>query len=619
MRIYPCAYYSIFHIRNTVKSTVTGIIYLFSRHYVENKEYMGFYYRTDLNVAGIFGGEGLPEEFWIKLYSYYFVCSMSYLVFRQINRIKDVLHIDENAVCQEVSSYFCFEGIGTFVELISAIRKEERSIEIYLNNLPYKNPPMIGAYANLLRDIPKIIFENSANEVMRNKHFIYMIDEFESLRDYQQKAILSLVKYADHYHTYIIGLRPLGLKIQATVGDEYIRETDDYSTYILDDANADYNTFALKVCDKRLELFYKKHFLEIDTPPTVNDFLDPKETIDEVGNIFKRESVRNEHSNRVKAFLDAFNVDDEEILNFFVEKPEQFYLVLLRLIKTHKKDNLINSAALLDEINGFQKMDSIHYNFVHNYKMALVYYLCRLYSRDKRYYGFNTIVNLSGNTLRYLLEMCNEIFLRMNRDSERFYEEPTPIDIDIQTAEINVVSKRRLEQIKAIPDIGPKMRQFMKTFGAISSLYHEDSRLAKWEANHFSIKSASYSNEEITAFLKECVFRGVLVQLEDNKIKVKNYVGYDQYIYKMHSIYTPGFHISFRQKQKLEFTADEIAIMIGNDTNKINELIKNYNKGILSNKIDIIIDYLKKDIKESENDNGQISIFDGSLPVGGKA
>ena len=207
----------------------------------------------------------------------------------------------------------------------------------------------------------------------------------------------------------------------------------------------------------------------------------------------------------------------------------------------------------------------------------------------------------------------------MNRDNDRFYEDPTPIDIDIQTAEINVVSKRRLEQIKAIPDIGPKMRQFMKTFGAISSLYHEDSRLAKWEANHFSIKSASYSNEEITAFLKECVFRGVLVQLEDNKIKVKNYVGYDQYIYKMHSIYTPGFQISFRQKQKLEFTADEIAIMIGNDTNKINELIKNYNKGILSNKIDNIIDYLKKDIKESENDNGQISIFDGSLPVGGKA
>lgn len=583
------------------------------RTYIEKNDYVGFYYRTDLNVAGIFGGEEMSESFWIKLYSYYFVCSMSYLVFQQIERLKEILQIDEKTVCREISLFFNFKGITSFNQLISEIKKEERNIEIYLNNIPYKTPPYIGAYSSLLRDIPKIISDNSNKEILTKKHFIYMIDEFESLRDYQQKAILSLMKYADQNHTYIIGLRPLGLKVSSTVGDEYIRETDDYSTYILDDANANYNAFALKVCNKRLELFYKKHFPDIEMPPTINDFFDPKEKVDEVKKLFEKKTVREEHMARVKMLLDVFKINDKKMLDYLFDRPDQFYLVLLRLIKMHKKERTIDATALWNEINAFKDMDATHSHFVHNYKIALVYYLCKLYLGEKKYYGFDTIVSLSGNTLRYLLEMCNEIFLRVYRDNEHFYENPKPINIDIQTEEINVVSKRRLEQIKAIPDFGPQMRQFMNAFGKIASLYHEDSRLAKWEANHFSIKPSVYSDDDITFFLRECVFRGVLVQLEDNKIKVKNSVGYDQYIYKMHPVYTPGFHISFRKKQKIEFTADEISTMIGNDTTKLNELIGKYKKEILSNKMEDIIEYLNQGDRLGGEKNGQMSIFDDFL------
>ena len=579
--------------------------------YIEGNDYIGFYYRTNLNIAGIFGGEEMTEDFWFKLYSYYFVCSISYLVFQQIEKIKDILHIDEKIVCQEVSTFFETESVSSFSELISLIKKEERKIEIYLNNIPYMDPPKIGAYASLLQEIPKIVFENSSKEMVENKHFIYMIDEFESLQDYQQKAVLSLMKYADDFHTYIIGLRPLGLKISSTVGGEYIRETDDYRTYILDEANKNYNAFALKVCNKRLELFYKKHFPNIENLPTVKDFFDTEEEIDEIVTLFSRKTVLEEHRVRVEAFLKGFKIENEKIHDIFKKKPILFYLVVLRLIKMRKKERTIDEEVLINEINAFQnKEDTSHSNFVHNYKMALVYYLCRLYSKDKKYYGFDTLVNLSGNTLRYLLEMCNEVFLRMYREDQSFYESPTFIDIDIQTEEVYFVSKRRFEQIKAIPEIGPRMRQFMKTVGTIASLYHEDSRLAKWETNHFSIKAAVRSNDDIATFLNECVFRGVLVQLEDNKIKVKNSIGYDQFIYKMHEVYTPGFHISFRKKQKMEFSAEEITVMIGNDTNKVNDLIKKYENEILSNKIEDIINWLKSDARKSTSNNGQISIFD---------
>lgn len=562
--------------------------------YMDENDYLGFYFRTDLNVAGVFYGEEKPVDFWHRLYSYYFVCSIAHIVFQQVERVKRLIAVDERTICHEISGYFGLVDIDTFDQLISGIRNEERTIEVYLNNYPYVDPPMIGSYASLLREMPRLIIDNSSDKRIKTKHFIYLIDEFESLLEYQQKAILSLVKYADNYHTFIIGLRPLGLKVSSTIGDEYIRETDDYSTYILDEANANYKEFALKVCNKRIELFYEKNYQDVSVVPKINDLFDPEETIDEIEYLFKFDSVIQTHKERVRVFLDAFSVDDEKVFRYLVDNPERFYLIVLKLIKGHNKDQIVNSSLICREIEGFDCMDKKHADFVHNYRVALVFYLYRLYSKDKLYFGFDTIVKLSGNTLRYLLEMCNEIFLRVLREEDDFYKTPHLISIHLQAEEINEVSKHRLEQIRSIPDVGPRMRQFMKAFGRIASLHHQDSRLKKWEANHFSIKAADQSNEEIKEFLKECVFRGLLVQFEDNKIKVKNTISYDQYIYMMHPIYAPCFQVSFRKKQKLEFTPGEIAIMIGSDTNRINSLIKEYEDGILSSRIEDIISFLKE-------------------------
>ena len=77
----------------------------------------------------------------------------------------------------------------------------------------------------------------------------------------------------------------------------------------------------------------------------------------------------------------------------------------------------------------------------------------------------------------------------------------------------------------------------------------------------------------------------------------------------MHSIYAPKFQISYRKKQKIEFEPDEIAIMIGNDTNSINKLINKYAKRVLSNNIEAIIQYLKNGGK-IESIDGQMSFFD---------
>jgi hypothetical protein len=606
----------IYGARGTGKTTVLKALTIEQadnkKAFLEEKNYIGFYYRTDLNIANAFFDKDHSDDFWHKLFSYYFVCSISLEVIRQIDSVKELLNAEEEEICRELSPFFCVEDEATtFSQLIRIVKNEEKKIEVFINNIPYIKPPIIGAFAKMLREIPRIIFDHCDQKLTKDKHFIYLIDEFESLNAYQQKAIFSLVKYADQRHTYIIGLRPLGLKELSTVGEEYIRETDDYNTYILDSGTDKYREFARKVCDKRIELFYKKHFSSISNIPTVYSFFEQKPVIDEFVVLFQNKKYQEKHAKRVTDFLHAFGITDSSVETYLIENQEKFYLMVLKTIKNYNnktKKTTITKREILEEIEAFKCPDETHKEFIHNYRNALVFYTYRLYGKSIVYSSFHTLVSLSGNTLRYLLEMCNEIFLRMYRNFPDLYQNPRLIPISVQSEEILSVSQRRFEQIKAVPDLGPSMRRFMSTLGTLASIRHDDSRISVFEPNHFSIRADSQIHENITQFLIECVFRGVLILFEDNKIKVKYKIGYDQNIYQIHPIYTPKFQISSRRKQKIDFPAQEISVMIGNDNLKINQLIKKYKDSILSNKIEDIIAYLKG--KQQVVDSEQATFFE---------
>ena len=59
--------------------------------YLNENNYIGIYYRIDLNIMASFCGSGLDETQWSKLFSHYFICSINYELIRQIIDIKDAL------------------------------------------------------------------------------------------------------------------------------------------------------------------------------------------------------------------------------------------------------------------------------------------------------------------------------------------------------------------------------------------------------------------------------------------------------------------------------------------------------------------------------------------------
>ncbi len=565
--------------RGTGKTTLLKALSLAetkdTNEYLADKDYIGVYYRVDLNITTAFQGGGLEEEKWSKLFSYYFVSKLCYELVCQMVRVKnDKKMTDESRFCSKYGFLFGGEKTASLEDLREHIYLELAKIRRYINNMSYELYPQIGDYATIIKELPKDLLLELFSKELSNKTIFFLIDEFEGLNEWQQKIVLTFVKYADKYHSFKICMRPDGIKASQTLGDEYIRETDDVRIIDLNDLilenRDDYYKYALYVCQRRYELFCNR----INISNSASDGFDKLfETISEENEFEKIfNKYRGEIEKDIKEILQNYSISCVEIEEYLKNNLLDFLILRLLLYKN-------KSISFNELFESVKKKDKRYDNAIGNYKHALLYYLCLRFQVKKSYSGFKTLVDISGGTMRYLLELCNEVFENALLQRSFDYATPKPISSAIQTKAVVVVSRKRLNQISAVPHIGLNMRTFVIALGSIFRLFHRDDRLAKFEPNHFSIKpTSSLNDEEIQFFLRECVMRGVLLKRKNNKVKNRDQISEDEYIYILHPIYTPVFQISWRSKQKNEFSDEEIRILIGNDSEKINSLIAKYKK-----------------------------------------
>ena len=258
--------------RGTGKTTILKVLTLAEtkdlESYLNDNNYIGIYYRVDLNITTSFQGQGLEQVKWEKLFSYYLVAKLSFELINQFIKFKDKLASEnEKQLCRKYALLFTNESnVSSLKDLADVIFNELYKIRDYINNCAYEKYPHIGDYATIIRNFPKDLLMMSSMYRLNEKTIFYLIDEFEGLFEWQQKLILSFLKYADKYHSYKICMRPDGLKTSQTIGAEYVRETDDIRTVDLNELilekRDDYYEYALDVCKKRMELFYKKNNLK---------------------------------------------------------------------------------------------------------------------------------------------------------------------------------------------------------------------------------------------------------------------------------------------------------------------------------------------------------------------
>jgi len=546
-----------------------------TQDYLSNNNYIGIYYRIDMNITKSFDGYDVSEEQWHKLFSYYFICALSYELLRQTTRIKETIGLqNEERFSKKYGRLFANNtGIRTIDELKELIYDELYYVRDFINNCPYQDLPHIGDYATIISEMPSDLLDCGINFNFKDKIIFYLIDEFEGLMDWQQKLVLSFVKYSNDKHTFKICMRPDGLKSAETIGGEFISETDDVKSIDLDDkilSNRDHlYKYALDVCQKRLDLFYRSNGLKKPDNFVFESIFEDITTEEEQQLSYKGKETKLQES--IFAFFKSRNWNNPVALETFKNDYYDFLLFKLMFLKKQQ-------PASIDKVwEEFITQGSEYKNALHNYKKALLYYTSLTNSKPIVYAGFQTLVDISGGTLRYLLEICNEIFEIAISRNEFAYESPSPISHKIQTEAIKSISIKRVGQISAIPQIGLNIRTFIIAFGKICQAYHREERITIIEPNHFSIKSGTI-DDDLKLFLQQCVTRGVLVKKKSNKEKNKMYIGADGYLYMLHPIYTPAFQISWRRKHQIEFTVDDVKTLSSNNTTEIAKLVKSYQK-----------------------------------------
>ena len=158
--------------------------------------FFGFYYRVDTNRVGAFQGLELNEIEWTRKFGHYvnlIICiqAMRFLAwFQTVTGISTDL--DETSRVR-ISRTFSFEIPKDNQQLLEILTCKLDEFENHINNVaapPVPRLSMLGAPIQALMESIKL------QTAFSDKQFFILIDEYENLRDYQQKLMNTLIKHS---------------------------------------------------------------------------------------------------------------------------------------------------------------------------------------------------------------------------------------------------------------------------------------------------------------------------------------------------------------------------------------------------------------------------------------
>lgn len=559
--------------RGTGKTTM--LKYLSERYNANTPEskHLGIYYRFDINKMHSFSGSVLSEDEWSQLFAHCFSIEICQELTKLMIKLKEKNKFDSEAkICKRVATLF-LEDLNSFPssfeELSEYLDECEIKAKRYKRNPLRASAPLYGECEKTFEEFCKLISQESFLSGIC-VHFLF--DEYENMLDYQKCFINSCAKNASYYHTYKICVRPGGNdNMNTLVGSEILREADDFKTlnYIEDiiGNEDDVEQFMHMACRKRLESYYTEQGIPYEESDLDIETYFPQAKSDDELFVMLEKNVR--YCDQIREKVTAL------FYNYGRTYALQWGLLQMKLFLALSQKR---GFAFEETINAFEAKNRKYNNWLNNYKKTILY---QCYAEQDAKYclsGFKDIINIAGNVVRYVLEICDYCFLCTSRSSDGKY---LMVDERVQTLAINKVSERRFKQISTIPDFGQEIKQMVLAIGTIFNMYHRDQRLKRFETNHFSIiprsqKEAKYVESRINKAMQLAIIYGVFEVSKSNKITGSSDVPVEDEDFHLHPILTPYFQISWRKKQKCRFTVDQINTFLFGCDESVSKLLTTY-------------------------------------------
>lgn len=520
----------------------------------EKMGYIGIYYRFETANVTALNNPEWPVNRNVMMFSQYMAAILGKLLCGVLDTIKKerkIIYEYECDICHRLSQDIELdhvESIDSYVQLAELL---ERVRGKTVKNLLNGNAVCYFDYTTFL---PGFCEDLRREKVFKNTCFCMLFDEFENLTYTEQRVVNSMVKASSYFLTYKVCMRPEGYLTKDTVSErEQLIVGHDYEEidYVRDiiGTEKEVRKHLRQICANRLEYFYRlkdvqyqPEDLEIDS---YLEFVDTEkiiaswERIEEYKEDLKQK-LRQLYPSSQSSIDHMENVIDLKLISVLYEKKK-------------------NEQDIFDSI---ENNTDTYKNWLHNYKHNIMFQIISECEQTKKYCGFNVFVKLSNSNTRKILEILHYAFGDYDNSGKRYKE----ISVIRQTDAVNRVANEAFDQINYIPYNGYKAKNLANTLGNIFREFVTDIQAKRFEVNHFSIKNSGSLDEkkmqEIRDVLHDSIVWGVLIPSKATKIKNKGDIVLDGRDYMLHPIFAPYFKISYRKRQKWEFSDFEVYTML---------------------------------------------------------
>lgn len=562
-------------------------------------KHIGLYWRADTNFLNSFAGGEQSPEVWRSAFEHMLACEFG----------KEIIRALKNLNCNperqqrfglpsslNVSVLRDFDDtLGeTIFDLEKSLQKSRTRLSMWVNNLDtFPRPIFLPAEAFL-----KALIETLKNQLpyLSESTFGIFIDEYENLRDEQQRFINGLLKHGSPPLIYNIALKPKGWHTEQTIGGESIQEISDYRVIDLESHIAkDFDVFAAELLFFRLaehdpELQNKlpivpEHLRSIDhiqerydnpqyREAVVNaaEQMLPRVSLGAAATVVLTDTkLRERLANKLRHALQKKGSDLDPECFIDIEHPE-VSVIMPALINRDRE----NAAALLKEFIAFKQGVGVRLSprgtLVGNNLFGCINSIFMDARRTSILFsGFPVLIMIARGNVRYLLELIHRIF----KEYQPIDDEVLPIvPAPVQAHAIYMASESIINTVSGFGVYGPQLYALALCLGSIFRLRHRSDKQSEPEINHFTIAGGELG-ESLNRYLLEAEKWSVLFVSRETKMKTLGVIGSD---YTLNPIFSPYFQISYRKKRSLHFNASQLLQMLEGEQQVRDALVRELGK-----------------------------------------
>ena len=558
--------------RGTGKTTVLRCMSYEGRFALANHDpqsidtwtYYGMYYRVNTNRVTAFDGPELTKERWSKNFGHYMNLVLCHLAvsFLQWHQIHSAKHSSlPTHVFRSVASTLAIGEATTLPELAKNIGGAKRAFEAYINNVAEAPPIRLSLQG---APIDELFAHLHGIDQFKEKHFFFLIDEYENFTDEQQRVANTLIKHSGELYSFKIGVRELGWRVKTTLNNnEQLISPSDYTRIDISEKldQKAFESFALQVSNERV----RRLAVDQQASPDVRQLL-PGLSEDEEARRLNRENGPLEHATvRLSAI-----VPSDQQHRFDSLTAIQRYLMVLWSDATEESLNDIWESYVTNPTRWLDRFN--------NYSHGVLYSIRRGKRGIRKYFcGARTFTQMAASNIRYFLELLDQSLALHVKDDLALDQ---PISPETQTLAAQSVGRMNLAELEGLSVHGGTLTKLVLGLGRICQVMAANPVGHAPEVNQFylSHKRENIQDEEVAKvveILKAAVMHLALVRSPGNKLL--DVTDTKEYDYMLHPIFSAFFIFSYRQKRKFAIAPNQFLALISDHKKAIREILSTHN------------------------------------------